>query len=132
MFAQGVKDLYERSVNFSVIINQPTTHFLYHRSIKLLYSVILTPCNSSQVSKIFAEVYKCLYLSAYKTLTALSKKENTKTMCFACLIFQSTDMTYICKVNKKKIVAFTSSFPLPRFGQIGHHVVFISFLVLLQ
>lgn len=70
MFAQGVKDLYE-IVNFSVIINQLTTHFLYHRSIKLLYFIIWTPCNCSKVSKIFAEVYT---VSAYETLTALLKK----------------------------------------------------------
>lgn len=84
MFAQGVKDLYE-IVNFSVIINQLTTHFLYHRSIKLLYFIIWTPCNCSKVSKIFAEVYT---VSAYETLTALlKKKKNTMTICFACLIF---------------------------------------------
>lgn len=71
MFAQGVKDLYE-IVNFSVIINQLTTHFLYHRSIKLLYFIIWTPCNCSKVSKIFAEVYT---VSAYETLTALLKKK---------------------------------------------------------
>lgn len=129
MFAQGVKDLYE-IVNFSVIINQLTTHFLYHRSIKLLYFIIWTPCNCSKVSKIFAEVYT---VSAYETLTALlKKKKNTMTICFACLIFQYTDMTYMCKVNENKIVAFTSSFPLPHFGPVGHHVVFIPFLVLLQ
>lgn len=128
MFAQGVKDLYE-IVNFSVIINQLTTHFLYHRSIKLLYFIIWTPCNCSKVSKIFAEVYT---VSAYETLTALLKKKNTMTICFPCLIFQYTDMTYMCKVNENKIVAFTSSFPLPHFGPVGHHVVFIPFLVLLQ
>lgn len=128
MFAQGVKDLYE-IVNFTVIINQLTTHFLYHRSIKLLYFIIWTPCNCSKVSKIFAEVYT---VSAYETLTALLKKKNTMTICFACLIFQYTDMTYMCKVNENKIVAFTSSFPLPHFGPVGHHVVFIPFLVLLQ